>query len=112
MAEPVSTSIGAILGVISTAAVGAWAAFERIKRTRAETGAAVASSSADRAVAESQATVFELMKTRLEALEKEMQLLRAELQAERQHSRKMELHVYKLEGLLVKAGLSVPKLEE
>jgi chromosome segregation ATPase len=108
LAEPISTAVASGLGLLAAV----WAGYERFKRTRAETGAAVASSSADRAVAESQATVFELMKNRLEALEREMQQVRHELQTERQHSRRLELHIYKLEGILTKAGLEPPKLDE
>lgn len=108
MAEPVTTAVASVLGI----AAAVWAGVERFRRTRAETGAAVASSNANEAVASSQATVFELMKNRLEALEREMQQVRTELQAERQHSRRLELHIYKLEGILTKAGLEPPKLDD
>jgi hypothetical protein len=111
VAEPVTTVSTLVAGAAGIIAA-VWAGIERFRRTRAETGAAVSSSNADKAVAESQTTVFELMKNRLEALEREMQLLRQELQTERQHSRKLELQVYKLEGILLKAGLDVPKLDE
>jgi hypothetical protein len=112
VAEPVSATVGTILAGIAAVAGSAWAAFERFKRVRAETGANVAASDASKAIAESQGAVFELMKNRLDALDKEMQQLRSELQAERQHSRRLELHIYKLEGILTKAGLEPPKLDD
>lgn len=112
MAEPVTTGIAAFVASAIGIAGAVWAGIERFRRTRAETGAAVASSQASEAVASSQATVFDLMKNRLEALEREMQQLRSELQTERQHSRKLELHVYKLEGIMTKAGLELPKLDD
>lgn len=102
------TTIGGALAAIGTIAAGAWAWFERARRAKAETSADVATSDAQRTVADSQQTVYKMLTERLHALEQDVQSLRNELAAERAHSRKLEIHIWKLEGLMRKANLEPP----
>ena len=85
-----------------------WAAWERWTRLKVET----ASYSAQVAGLEGQETVYSMLKDRLEALEKELQTVRSEIAVERAHSRKLEIHIFKLESLMRKAGLEPPTFEE
>lgn len=105
-------SVGAGLTAVFALATGAWAWILKNKKAGAETRAAVAESNAERAVADSQATIYKLLNERLTTLEKEVRAQRAELDAERRHSRKLQLHVYRLEGLMRRAGIEPPPLEE
>ena len=85
-----------------------WAAWERWIKNKTLT----ASSDAHVAVSEAQQAVYNMMTNRLEALEKEMRDVRAELSAERAHSRKLEIHVFRLESIMRKGGLEPPVFEE
>lgn len=71
---------------------------------------------ANTGVAESAAGGMELviksLTDRLGSLETEMQSVRAELAVERKHSRKLELHIFRLESLMRKSGLEPPVYEE
>lgn len=94
-------------GLVGVAAIGgiAWAAWERFQKGRAQLSADIATSDASRTVADAQATVYGLVTQRLAALEEEVKGLRNELAVERAHSRKLELHIWKLEGMMRKANL-------
>lgn len=84
-----------------------WAIWERWLRSRvdaANTNAAVAAADGER-------TVYKMMEDRLSTLEKEMQGVRQELSEERQRSRKLELHIFRLESLMRKAGIDPPVFE-
>ena len=84
-----------------------WAVYERWTRLKVET----ASYSAQVAGLEGQETVYSMLKDRLEALERELQTVRSEIAVERAHSRKLEIHIFKLESLMRKAGLEPPAFE-
>lgn len=85
-----------------------WAVYERWTRLKVET----ASYSAQVAGLDGQETVYSMLKDRLEALERELQTVRSEIAVERAHSRKLEIHIFKLESLMRKAGLEPPTFEE
>lgn len=78
------------------------------KRQRADVKADVAQSDSARVIAEANTTVYELLLERVKTLEGEMRQVRHELAAERLHSRKLVLHIWKLEGLMRMANLDVP----
>lgn len=84
-----------------------WAAWERWIKNKVLS----ANSDAQVAVSEAQKAVYDMMTNRLNALENEMLQVRAELSAERAHGRKLELHIFKLESLMRKAGLEPPAFE-
>lgn len=102
---------GGMLSDILLGAAGAggiiWAVWERWLRSRVDS----ANTSASVAAAEGAQTVYKMMEERLTTLEKEMQDVRAELSAERQRSRKLELHIFRLESLMRKAGIDPPAFE-
>lgn len=95
-----------ILGIAGTGGF-IWAAWERWIKNKVLT----ASSDAQVAVSEAQQTVYNMMTNRLEALEKEMLTVRQELAVERSHGRKLEIHIFKLESLMRKAGLEPPAFD-
>lgn len=103
--------VGQVLGYIGMAAASAWAVYERWNKSKAANAASVADSNAEKAVADAQTTVYGLLTKRLEVLESEVNTLRQELSVERQHSRKLELHIWKLESLMRKANLEPPVFE-
>jgi len=105
MNADVLTGIGTAIGSVGVVAAGAWGWWLKNKKTQAETRA-------DVAVADSQAAVYRLLTERLEALENDQRALRAELVAERAHSRRLTLHIWKLESIMRKAGLDVPIFED
>lgn len=100
--------VGMWFGAIGATATGVWAWWLKNKRAAAETRAEVAESDAGRTVADAQSTVYKLMQGRLETVENDVRTLRSELAAERAHSRRLELHIWKLEGLMRKAGMEPP----
>lgn len=104
-------TVGQVLGYIGMACTGAWAVWERWGKTRAANAASVAESHAAATVADSQSVVYSLLTKRLETLEAEIGAVRQELALERKHSRDRDLHIYKLEGLMRKAGLEPPVFE-
>lgn len=84
-----------------------WAAWERWIKNKV----VAANSEAQVAISAAQETVYTMMTNRLEALEVEMRSVRAELATEREHGRKMEIHIFKLESMMRKAGLEPPAFE-
>lgn len=84
-----------------------WAVWERWLRSRVD----AANTNAAVAAAEGTQTVYNMMEARLTTLEKEMQVQRQELAEERQRSRKLELHIFRLESLMRKAGIDPPVFE-
>lgn len=95
-----------------TLAGGAWAWWQRHQKVQAQTRADIAESNADRAVADSQQTVYKMLTDRVGTLEAEVRGMRAELAAERAHNRQLVLHIWKLEGLMRKAGIEPPPFED
>lgn len=107
MAELEGGTWGSILLGLATIGAGAGWAREKFIKTKVE------SANADAAVAaaEGAQTVYKMMEERLSTLEKEMQGVRMELSEERQRSRKLELHIFRLESLMRKAGIDPPVFE-
>lgn len=95
-----------ILGLATAGSIlyGAYQTWQKNKVTSANGDAQIA-------VANAEKTVYEMMTTRLAALEAEMITVRKELAAERDHGRKMEIHIFKLEGMMRKAGIDPPLFE-
>lgn len=95
--------------ILGLGAVGAvlWAAWERwIKNKAMQAG-----TEAQVAVSDAQHTVYSLVTARLESVEKELQSIRGELAVERAHSRKLELHIFKLESIMREANLQPPAFD-
>lgn len=108
----IGTAIATVTVTAGTLAGGAWAWWLKIQRNQADTRADVSESNALGAVADAQQAVYRLMQDRLQALEVDMRAVREELNVERKHSRKLELHIFRLEAILRAAGMPVPDLEE
>lgn len=95
--------------VLGLAALGTgigWAR-EKIIKTKVES----ANADAAVAVAGSQEAMFTMLTNRLATLEKDLQTVREELATERTHSRRMEIHILKLESMMRKAGIEPPLFE-
>ena len=92
----------------SSIGLGIWAVVERWSRFKLQN----ANNDANVAVAGAQETMFTMLTGRLETLEKEVQGLRAELSIERQHSRKLEIHIYKLEDMMRKSNIEPPAFSD
>ncbi len=107
----IGTAIGSI-GLVAGGIYGVW--LQRGKKaagTRAdiaESDAKVSEANAVGTVADAQLTVYNLLLERVTTLEKDMRLVRQELAEERQHSRRLVLHIWKLEQLMRAAGVDVP----
>lgn len=104
----VGQSIAAIVVTSGIGFGGIYAWWQKNQRSAATTRANVAESNADRAVADASSTVYMLLTNRLSALEKEMVGIRGDLMLERQHSRRLTLRIWELEGLMTKAGIIIP----
>lgn len=100
--------IGGWIAGLGFAATTAWGLVQKFKKDKATTRADIADANADRSVADSQTTVYNMLTSRLETLETEVRGLRAELSVERVHSRKLELHIWKLENLMRAQGMEPP----
>lgn len=99
---------GTLLAGIGAAITTAWAWFERRAKTKAAIRADVAESNTETLVLDSQGQVYKMLSERLTTLESEVRSVREELNTERQHSRKLELHIWKLENLMRTSGLEPP----
>lgn len=102
------SDIGAIVAAAAAIATGAWAWWLKNRRAVADTVADEAASAAQAAVADAQRVVYQLLQDRLTALESEMRVVRGELQDERRRGRRLELHIFTLEGLMRAASLAPP----
>lgn len=105
-------SVGTVLGGLGTAAVAAWGFWQKQQRTQAQTRAEVAEANSTRAVADAEGAVYKLLTNRLQTLERDMEHLREDLAHERKRTRRMELHIGRLEGLMRKAGIEPPTFDE
>lgn len=105
------TALGAALVslVIGTGGGIAWWQQRAARAARSEADAAKAG--ADRAVADAEHTLYKLLAGRQAQLEQEVREMRQELATERQHSRQLEVHIFRLENLMRKAGLEPPERE-
>jgi uncharacterized protein HemX len=105
-------ALGGYAAAAGALATGAWAWWLKQQKARAETRADVAEADAARTVADAQQTIYKTLTERLTTLEAEMRAVRAELDSERQHNRRLTLHIWKLEGLMRKAGIEPPPFED
>lgn len=103
--------VGGWLAAAGALATGAWAWWLKNQRDRARTSADVAGADADRKVADAEGTIYKLLAERLKTVEGDVRTLREELAAERLHSRKLELHIWRLENLMRKAGIEPPAFD-
>lgn len=101
-------AFGKTLAAVGAVATGIWAWWANKKKTDAQNRAAVAESTADATVADAQTTIYKLLTERVVTLEAEMRTVREDLSTERKHSRKLELHILKLENLMRTAGMEPP----
>lgn len=101
-------AVAGIALTVGTFAGGAYAWYLKHKKNVAETRAEVAESDAGRIVADAQSTVYKLLTERLNTLENDYKQLREELKLERQHGRRLELHIWRLEGVMRDAGITPP----
>lgn len=104
--------IGAAIGSIGLVAGGIWTAMLKAKKDRAETRADVAEENSRRVIADSHSDVFKLLTIRMTALEEEVKVLRSELSEERSYSRKLHVHIYKLEDLMRKHNIEPPLFDD
>jgi uncharacterized protein HemX len=111
----VGQSIAATIVTIGGLAGGGWAWWLKQQKNVAVTRADVAENNAATSVADAEQAVYNLLVKRLDALEtesmaqrQELRDQRGELDAERRHSRALELHMRKLEAMLIAAGLTPP----
>lgn len=102
------STIGGAITALGIGIGAVWAWWQKNQRTQATTRAEVAEAKADEVVADAQQTVYKLMVQRLAALEDEMRAVRAELASERQHNRRLTMRIWELEGLMHKAGITIP----
>lgn len=101
----VGTAAGGILLAIGTFFAG------RGKRA-AEGKAEVAQSNKEAEIADAEGALYRRLREDMDALRSDVNRLRTELDAERTHGRKLERHIWKLEGLMRKAGIEPPPFME
>ena len=95
--------------VVGAGAAIAWWQSRAAKAARLE--AEVAASGKDRTIADAEHTLFKLLADRLATVEADLKAVRAEQAVERSHARQLEVHIYRLENLMRKAGLEPPERE-
>lgn len=105
-------AIGKVIGGLVVVGTGAWGVWLNAKKNRAESRADQAESDRDRSVADSQNVLYTQLTNRLETLENEVRSVRNELATERAHSRRLELHIWKLENVMRAANLEIPVFED
>lgn len=105
-------AVGSALAAIGAVAGGAYAWWLQRGKAAAAARADVAESDATVTILDSQRTVYTLLTERLTTLETDMRTVRAELATERQHSRRLELHIWRLEGLMRNAGIEPPQFSQ
>lgn len=101
--EVLGGTLAAVITGASTLIGGAWLWIQKQRRNVAETKAAVAEDQRDRTVADSQRLVYELLNQRLGTVEQELKEWKL-------YTRKLELHINKLEKVMAQAGLEIPEL--
>lgn len=103
--------LGASLVSLVVGAGGALVWWQRRTAREASLQAEVAKEGAVRTVADAEHTLYKLLAERQTQLEAEVREMRAELNTERAHSRQLEVHIFRLENLMRKAGLEPPERE-
>lgn len=106
------TPLGASLVslIVGAGAAAVW--WQRRAAREAKVEADVAKEGAIRTVADAEHTLYKLLAERQTQLENEVREMRAELNTERAHSRQLEVHIFRLENLMRKAGLEPPEREQ
>lgn len=99
-------TVWAVVGPIASG-FGTW--FITRKPRQSAIDAAVAQSKAQSSVADAEGSLYNRLRERLDALETDVTRLRTELDKEREHGRKLERHIWKLEGIMRKADLTPPE---
>lgn len=102
----------AIWGVVGPAVVGLATWLRMRKPNEAKVAAAVAAARSEAAISDAEGALYTRLREDMDALRGDVNRLRAELDAERTHGRKLERHIWKLEGLMRKAGLEPPPFDE
>lgn len=95
-----------LLGLAALGTAAGWAR-EKFIKTRVES----ANADAQVAVAGAQESMFTMLTNRLESLEGDLRVVREELTVERGHSRRMEIHIFKLESMMRAANMTPPTFE-
>lgn len=101
-----------VWGVVGPAIVGLGTWLKARKPSQARVDAAVAAAKADVAVSDAESTLYNRLRERLDALETDVTRLRSELDTERKHGRKLERHIWRLEGLMRKANIEPPPFDD
>lgn len=97
------TAVGAIGGAVVALVSGVWLGIQKVQRQRAETKASVAEDARDRSVADSQKIVYDMLLARVSAVELELRDMKL-------YTRKLELHISRLEKIMREKGLEIPDL--
>ena len=103
------TAVGSAIVALLLGAGGALSWVQGRATREAKLKAEVASSDSSRMVADAQHTLYKALADRLKHVEAELEHQREELKNERKQSRLMELHIYRLENLMRKAGMEPPE---
>lgn len=98
--------VSLVIGIGSTVT---W--LERRASRSAKAEAEAAQANATRSVADAEHTLYKLLADRQAQLESEVKTMREELATERRHSRELEVHIFRLENLMRKAGMEPPVRE-
>lgn len=105
------TAVGSSLAGLAIGAAGTIAWWQSRAARAARVDAEVAESGKVRSIADAEHTLYKLLAERLASVEAEVQSLRGDLSVERKHSRQLEVHIYRLENVMRKAGLEPPERE-
>ena len=107
-----------VAGSVTTVLLGVYTFVLKHKVRVAEASTSVATSVADRAVADAQAVAYNTVTQRMQQFEQDVATLRRELETERKYNRKLDLHNRKLEiyiirlvAMLKAAGIEVPNMD-
>jgi uncharacterized protein HemX len=105
------TAAGASFVSVLVGIGGGIAWWERRSARKAKAEAEAAQANASRSVADAEHTLYKLLAERQSQLEAEVKTMRQELATERQHSRQLEVHIFRLENLMRTAGMDPPARE-
>lgn len=98
------TQIGVVIVAAGSLATGIFAGIMKMKRDKADMRAAVAEDTRDRSIADSQKIVYDMLNERLKTVEEELRAMKL-------YTRKLEVHISKLERIMRASNLDVPELE-
>jgi hypothetical protein len=93
-------------GLWALSVLGTW--FMTRRQNTAKTNAEIASANASASVSDAEGSLYQRLREELDALRNDINRLRSDLDIERRHSRRLELHVWKLERLMRAGGLEPP----